>query len=303
MRMFERLVEGKPVWAPFYTYHKIMAGLLDMYVLTGNTDALKVAEGMADWVGDFLWPIGAEQRMRMLRTEYGGMNEALVNLAALTKNDKYIGIAHLFEQPSFLDPLAARRDELEGLHANTHVPKIIGAARMYEVTGDRRYREIAEYFLEEVIGRAQLRDRQHERGRILAHAARPVAGNAGLEECRVLRGLQPDEAGAPRLWMDRRCALDGRLRARALQLPAGHAERRRPEAIFLPARGRILARLQFAGRVVLVLHGHGRGGVCEVRRHHLLPPRQRRVRESVPCLHAGLEGRRPDHRAGDAVPE
>ena len=147
---FERLVEGKPVWAPFYTYHKIMAGLLDMYVLTGNTDALKVAEGMADWVGDFLWPIGAEQRMRMLRTEYGGMNEALVNLAALTKNDKYIGIAHLFEQPSFLDPLAARRDELEGLHANTHVPKIIGAARMYEVTGDRRYREIAEYFLEEV---------------------------------------------------------------------------------------------------------------------------------------------------------
>jgi len=147
---FERLVEGKPVWAPFYTYHKIMAGLLDMVVLTGNTDALKVAEGMADWVGDFFWPIGAEQRMRMLRTEYGGMNEALVNLAALTKNDKYIGIAHLFEQPSFLDPLAARRDELEGLHANTHVPKIIGAARMYEVTGDRRYREIAEYFLEEV---------------------------------------------------------------------------------------------------------------------------------------------------------
>jgi len=86
----------------------------------------------------------------MLRTEYGGMNEALVNLAALTKNDKYIGIAHLFEQPSFLDPLAARRDELEGLHANTHVPKVIGAARMYEVTGDRRYREIAEYFVEEV---------------------------------------------------------------------------------------------------------------------------------------------------------
>ncbi len=147
---FERLVQGKPVWAPFYTYHKIMAGLLDMYVLTGNTDALQIAEGMADWVGDFFWPIGTEQRLRMLRTEYGGMNEALVNLAALTKKDKYVGIAHLFEQPSFLDPLAARRDELEGLHANTHVPKIIGAARMYEVTGDRRYREIAEYFLEEV---------------------------------------------------------------------------------------------------------------------------------------------------------
>lgn len=151
MDFFEHLVEGKRVWAPFYTYHKILAGLLDMYVLTGNTDALDVAEGMARWAGDFLWPIGAEQRQRMLRVEYGGMNEVLVNLAAVTKKDRYLETAHLFEQPGFLDPLAARRDELQGLHANTHVPKIIGAARMYEVTGDRRYRQIAEYFLEEVL--------------------------------------------------------------------------------------------------------------------------------------------------------
>jgi DUF1680 family protein len=149
--LFEHLVEGIPVWAPFYTYHKIMAGLLDMYTHTGNTDALEVLEGMARWVGDFFWPIGTEQRQRMLRTEYGGMNEVLVNLAAVTRKDRYIATAHLFEQPSFLDPLAHRRDELLGLHANTHVPKIIGAARMYEVTGDRRYRQIAEYFLEEVL--------------------------------------------------------------------------------------------------------------------------------------------------------
>jgi DUF1680 family protein len=71
---FERLAAGKPVWAPFYTYHKIMAGLLDMYVFAGNSDALQIAEGMARWVGDFFWPIGTEQRQRMLRTEYGGMN-------------------------------------------------------------------------------------------------------------------------------------------------------------------------------------------------------------------------------------
>jgi hypothetical protein len=149
--LFEHLVRGIPVWAPFYTYHKIMAGLVDMYVLTGNADALKVAEGMAQWVGDYFWGISAEQRQRMLRTEYGGMNEVLVNLAALTKKDRYIDTAHVFEQPSILDPLAERRDELQGLHANTNVPKIIGAARMYEVTGDRRYREIAEYFLQEVL--------------------------------------------------------------------------------------------------------------------------------------------------------
>jgi DUF1680 family protein len=148
---FERLVQGKPVWAPFYTYHKIMAGLLDMYVLTGNSDALQIAEGMARWAGNYFWGISAEQRQRMLRTEYGGMNEVLVNLAALTKKQRYLDTAHLFEQPSILDPLAERRDELQGLHANTNVPKIIGAARMYEVTGDRRYREIAEYFLAEVL--------------------------------------------------------------------------------------------------------------------------------------------------------
>ena len=149
--LFEHLAQGKPVWAPFYTYHKIMAGLLDMYVHTGNTDALQIAEGMAGWAAGFMGGFGIDQRQRMLRTEYGGMNEVLVNLAAITKKDRYLGAARLFEQPGFLDPLAARRDELQGLHANTHVPKIIGAARTYEVTGDRRYREIAEYFLAEVL--------------------------------------------------------------------------------------------------------------------------------------------------------
>jgi DUF1680 family protein len=149
--LFEHLVQGKEVWAPFYTYHKIMAGLLDMYVLTGNTEALKVAEGMARWVDHYFEGISDEHRQRMLRTEYGGMNEALVNLAELTKKQQYLDTARLFEQPSILDPLAARRDELQGLHANTNVPKMIGAARMYEVTGDARYRRIAEYFLEEVL--------------------------------------------------------------------------------------------------------------------------------------------------------
>jgi DUF1680 family protein len=149
--LFDHLAAGKDVWAPFYTYHKIMAGLLDMYLLAGNSDALALCEGMARWAGDSFQGISTEQRQHMLRTEYGGMNEVLVNLAAITKKDRYIEAARLFEQPGFLDPLAARRDELQGLHANTHVPKIIGAARMYEVTGERRYREIAEYFLAEVL--------------------------------------------------------------------------------------------------------------------------------------------------------
>ena len=149
--LFEHLAQGKQVWAPFYTYHKIMAGLLDMYLLAGNTEALQIAEGMGQWAQEFMGAFSIDQRQRMLRTEYGGMNEVLANLAAVTKKERYLDAAHLFEQPGFLDPLAERRDELQGLHANTHVPKIIGAARMYEVTGDRRYRGIAEYFLGDIL--------------------------------------------------------------------------------------------------------------------------------------------------------
>lgn len=149
--LFEHLAQGKAVWAPFYTYHKIMAGLLDMYTCTGNAEALQVAEGMGQWAQEFMSGFSADQRQRMLRTEYGGMNEVLVNLAAVTQKERYVTAAHLFEQPGFLDPLAEGRDELQSLHANTNVPKIIGAARMYEVTGERRYRQIAEYFLAEVL--------------------------------------------------------------------------------------------------------------------------------------------------------
>lgn len=149
--LFQRLADGKQVWAPFYTLHKIMAGLLDMYVHTGNEQALQVCEGMAIWVQAYFEGISDETRQRMLRIEYGGMNEVLANLHGVTGKERYLRIARLFEQPMFLDPLAGHRDELKGLHANTHVPKVIGAARMYELAGERRYRTIAEYFLDEVL--------------------------------------------------------------------------------------------------------------------------------------------------------
>jgi len=142
---------GGKVWAPFYTLHKIMAGLVDMYVHTGNEQALQTAEGIAGWVNAYFEGIGDEQRQRILRIEYGGMNEVLANLYGLTGREQYLHTARLFEQPAFLDPLAGHRDDLKGLHANTHVPKVIGAARMYELTGEPRYRDIALYFLDEVL--------------------------------------------------------------------------------------------------------------------------------------------------------
>ncbi|MGH9431112.1 MAG: beta-L-arabinofuranosidase domain-containing protein [Terriglobia bacterium] len=147
---FDRLREGQPVWAPFYTYHKIMAGLLDMYVHCGNQQALEVAEGMAEWVGHWHESISDEQMQRILQTEFGGLEEGLWNLYAVTGKGQYAETATWFEKTMFFDPLADHRDELKGLHANTHVPQVIGAARRYELTGQPRYHDIASYFWHEV---------------------------------------------------------------------------------------------------------------------------------------------------------
>jgi hypothetical protein len=149
---FERLREGKKVWAPFYTLHKIMAGLLDMYVHCGNDQALEVAEGMAGWIGRWAQPLSDEQMQRVMETEFGGTNEVLYNLYALTGNSHYLELGDRFYHKKVFDPLAAHRDELNGLHANTNIPKMTGAARRYEITGEPRFREIASFFWQEVTG-------------------------------------------------------------------------------------------------------------------------------------------------------
>ena len=147
---FDRLRDGKPVWAPFYTLHKIMAGLLDMHTLANNAQALDVLQGMARWTGRWAQPLGDEHMARVLEREYGGMNEMLYNLAAVTGHDGYKDLAHRFDHERFFAPLAQGRDELKGLHANTNIPKVVGAARRYELTGELRYRRIAEYFWRQV---------------------------------------------------------------------------------------------------------------------------------------------------------
>jgi DUF1680 family protein len=150
---FDRLRDGNPVWAPFYTLHKIMAGHLDMYTHCGNEQALQTLEGMADWVGRWTAPLSDDHMQRVLEVEQGGMLEVLCNLYAVTGKEKYLHTARRFDHRAVFDPLAEYRDELTGLHANTNIPKMIGAARQYEVTGDRRFHRIAAYFWEEVTSR------------------------------------------------------------------------------------------------------------------------------------------------------
>ena len=151
--LFDRLREGKPLWAPFYTLHKIMAGHLDMYTHCGNVQALETLEGMADWVGRWVGPLSYDHMQRVLNVEQGGMLEVLCNLYAVTGREKYLRTAMRFDHHAFFDPLANYQEQLKGLHSNTNIPKVIGAARQYEVTGDSRYQDIASYFWQEVTGR------------------------------------------------------------------------------------------------------------------------------------------------------
>ena len=125
---------SEPSWAPFYTIHKIMAGMFDMYQLAGNQQALEVLARMAGWADDWSASKSEEHMQEILNTEYGGMNEALYNLAAATGNDRWAKAGDRFTKKRFFNPLALRRDELTGLHVNTHVPQVIGAARRYEIS-------------------------------------------------------------------------------------------------------------------------------------------------------------------------
>ncbi|HVC47098.1 MAG TPA: glycoside hydrolase family 127 protein [Terracidiphilus sp.] len=149
---YDRLRKHERVWAPFYTYHKIMAGLIDMHQHVGNRQALQMASRMADWAYTYAMSFTADDWQRALLVEQGGMNEASFNLYALTGNPKYRELGFRFEHHKIFDPLAEDKDMLGGNHANTNIPKVIGAARGYELTGDERYRNISQNFYQMVTG-------------------------------------------------------------------------------------------------------------------------------------------------------
>ncbi len=150
--IFDRLEAGDHVEGIYYTVHKLLAGLLDTYVYCGNRQALEIAEKLAGWVDARSRRLSPEHWQRILDVEFGGMNEALYNLYAITHNPRDLEVARRFDHEKIYRPLAEGRDALTGLHANTTIPKIIGAARAYEVTGDRRFRTIAEVFWRQVAG-------------------------------------------------------------------------------------------------------------------------------------------------------
>ena len=137
-------------WVPWYNIHKIFAGLIDAGRFCDSARALVVATNFANWADTTTKNLTAAQWQEMLVCEQGGMNESLADLYALTGNTNYLRLAEKFYHQAVLDPLAAGKDMLDGLHSNMQIPKTIGAARIYELTGEGRYADIARFFWERV---------------------------------------------------------------------------------------------------------------------------------------------------------
>lgn len=128
---------------PYYCIHKTLAGLLDVWRHIGNTQARTVLLNLAGWVDARTARLSTAQMQAMLGTEFGGMNAVLTDIYQQTGDARWLAVAQRFDHAAVFDPLAANQDRLAGLHANTQVPKWIGAAREYKATGVTRYRDIA----------------------------------------------------------------------------------------------------------------------------------------------------------------
>ena len=127
------------VWSPYYMIHKYLAGLIDQFQLAGNTQALDVASRLAGWVDRRTRNLSYQHMQAILRTEFGGLPEALANLYAITRDPATLKTAERFYHARFLDPLAANIDPLEGAQCNVSTPKVTAALRLAEETGDEKY--------------------------------------------------------------------------------------------------------------------------------------------------------------------
>ena len=136
------------VWAPYYTYNKIMQGLLDAYVRGGNEKAFEMVKDMASYVELRMSKLDDETIEKVLYTtqanpgnEAGAMNEVLFKLYKVSKNPKHLALAKIFSRDWFLNPLVENEDILSGLHSNTHIVLVNGFAEGYEATNDEKYRD------------------------------------------------------------------------------------------------------------------------------------------------------------------
>lgn len=133
-------------WVPLYTWHKVHAGLLDAHRYCGNEAALQVAVKACGYLAGVLEPLNEEQLQSVLAAEHGGLNETFAETHVRTGDARWLAMARRIFHRKVLDPLVAGRDELKGLHANTQIPKLVGLARLHEITGEPGYAKGAQFF-------------------------------------------------------------------------------------------------------------------------------------------------------------
>lgn len=142
-------------WVPWYNLHKTFAGLRDAWLVCGNEKAKNSLIAFADWCATTVSKLSDDQMQQMLKTEHGGMNEVLADVYAITKDKKYLDLAKRFNHQAILNPLEEGKDKLDGLHANTQIPKVIGFQRIADLSDstDKPLSEAAQFFWKTVTER------------------------------------------------------------------------------------------------------------------------------------------------------
>ncbi|NIK68073.1 beta-L-arabinofuranosidase domain-containing protein [Paenibacillus sp. BK720] len=151
--LFDNVENRKPAWVPWYTMHKIIAGLIAIHQATKLQQAYEVVTRLGDWVADRACSWSEELQATVLAVEYGGMNDCMYDLYKLTGNNRHLDAAHKFDEIRLFDALREGRDVLKGKHANTMIPKFIGALNRYLTLGEseRGYLEAAVNFWDTVV--------------------------------------------------------------------------------------------------------------------------------------------------------
>lgn len=139
-------------WSPLYNVHKVMAGLLDAHALAGNDQALAVAIGFGGYIDKVFAALNDAQAETMLSCEYGGLNESFAELYARTRDPRWLRLSERIYDHKVLDAVAENRDVLPNIHSNTQIPKLIGLARLYELSGRPEYGKASANFWEMVVG-------------------------------------------------------------------------------------------------------------------------------------------------------
>lgn len=140
------IAQGRAIWAPMYICHKTLMGLFDAYQLTGNDQALEVIVNAARWFTRFTDPMSRDELDDLLDWETGGIQEIWADLYSVTGDQAHLDLVERFDRRRLIDRLVAGEDPLTNQHANQTVPEIMSAARAYEVTGDKRWRDAVEAY-------------------------------------------------------------------------------------------------------------------------------------------------------------